>query len=235
MKTSNRLMIASLLGWASALAHSPALAEQWRIINATIQEISEEPRDSSQPPALLAQLPNAGAPFRDGAYFSAGAPWSEHAAWGIAEERYAYRSEWWLRFTPQAGAAPSVDLTNLLADFSSLELLLSTAVYEGPMFGWYQYETSLAWLGLDDAVPITALSNGRYQASWLARSSSGGGLQEDPSNPLYSVNLTFVAFPEGTPWSYAPVPEASSVYMALVGLGAVGLIRRRQKRQVATA
>lgn len=223
MKPSNRLVVACLLGSVGALANSPALAEQWRIVNATVDEISQGPRESWQGPELHAKMPNAGAPFQDNQFQPNG---FDYQAWGTIEDRYGYWSEWRLYFTANAGAAPSIDLTSLSADFSGLEFRETYAVYEGKS-GWYHGESFKAVLGLDDAVPITALGDGRYQASWLTQAS--------PIDPLYSVSLTFVAFPEGTPWSYAPVPEASSVCMALAGLGAVGLVRRRQKRAAAAA
>lgn len=219
MKPFNRLIVACLLGSVGALAHSPALAEQWRIVNATVDEMSQGPRESWQGPEIHAKLPNAGAPFQDHQFQPEGYAYP-HAVWGTIEDRYGYWSEWRLYFTAEAGAAPSVDLAGMKADFSSLEFRSAYGVYEG-RYGWYYGGSFIANVGLDEAVPITALGDGRYQASWLTQAS--------PVDPLYSVNLTFVAFPEGTPWSYAPVPEASSALMALAGLGALGLISRRQR------
>ncbi len=223
MNPPKRLILACLLGGVGALANSPALAEQWRMVDATVDEISQGPRQSWWGPELHAKMPNAGAPFQDNQFQPYG---DDHAVWGTIEDRYGYWSQWWLRFMPSAGAAPSIDLTNLRADFSSLEFWEAYAQYEGKI-GWQHGKSFKAVLGLDEAVPITALGGGRYQASWQTQAS--------PLGPLYSVKLTFVAFPEGTPWSYAPVPEASSAWMALAGLGAVGLVRRRQKRAVAAA
>lgn len=78
---------------------------------------------------------------------------------------------------------------------------------------------------------LKALGDGRYQASWQVRANPYEVSQES-GDPLYAVNLTFAAFPEGTPWSYAPVPEPDSVFMALAGIGAVGWARRRQLQRL---
>jgi hypothetical protein len=235
MLTSTRALAASLLCLAGAVAQSPALAAQWRIVNATVDQISLG-QGAPAAPLLHAELPNAGAPFQDGSYQQPqGLPWMpyQYAVWGqAAPPQSGYWSDWRFYFLPSYGAAPSIDLDNMQAHFGGLMLTNAYGIYEGKS-GWYVGEQPVATLGLNEGVAITQVGEGRYTASWSVRSTWGTFNQDDPAYPLYSVNLTFVAFPEGTPWSYAPVPEPSSVFMALVGIGAVGVIRRRQARRPA--
>lgn len=235
MRTSTRALGASLLCLAAAMAQTPALAAQWRIVNATIDQISLG-QGATDAPLLHAELPNAGAPFQDGSYQQQpGNPWapSQYAVWGEAVPRQSgYWSEWQLSFAPNYGAAPSIDLVNMQAHFGSMFLQNAYGIYEGKS-GWFVDVRSVATLGLSEGVAITQVGEGRYTANWSVRSTWGQSTQDDLSYPLYSVSLTFIAFPEGTPWSYAPVPEPSSVFMALVGIGAVGVIRRRQARSLA--
>lgn len=233
MLTSTRALGASLLCLAGAVAQTPALAAQWRIVDATIDQISLG-QGASDSPFLHAELPNAGAPFQDGSYQQPpDQPWMpyQYAAWGVASPpQPSFWSEWRLFFLPNRGAAPSIDLANMQAHFGGMELTVAYGVYDGKS-GWYVDDQPVTALGLSEGVAITQVGEGRYTANWSVRS-GGPSNQGDPRYPLYSVNLTFVAFPEGTPWSYAPVPEPSSVFLALAGVGAVGWARRRQIRRI---
>lgn len=236
MLTSTQVLGASLLCLFGAVAQSPALAAQWRIVNATVDQISLG-QGAPAAPLLHAELPNAGAPFQDGSYQQLpGDPWApyQHAAWGEAARQSGYWSDWRFYFSPSFGAAPSIDLVNMQAHFEGLVLETAYGIYEGKS-GWFFGEQFVASLGLSEGVAITQVGEGRYTANWSVRSAWGETNQDNPAYPLYSVNLTFVAFPEGTPWSYAPVPEPASVFMALAGLGAVGVIRRRQARRLAAS
>lgn len=225
--------VAALLCLAGAAAHVPAQAAQWRIVNATVDQLSlgtgENP--ASYLPHL--QLPNAGAPFQDGQYPQPG----NYAAWAYAGSE---STRWLLGFfgpySGQPWQPPSIDLANMQAHFDGLALKWSYSSCE-PRFGCSGGTSPVAYLGTQDPIAITQVGPDRYSASWSVRSTWGGPAeQDDPAYSLYSVNLTFVAFPEGTPWSYAPsVPEPSSVFMALVGIGAVGVIRRRQARRLAAS
>jgi len=226
MLTSQRLLGTGLLCLTGILAHNPALAAQWRIVDATVDQISES---VGAPPAPLLHLslPNAGAPFQDGLHQSNGVT-DGYVVWGEAElDQYGKWSDWRLYLSSEVDAPPSIDLTSMQARFDGLELQRARGQYEGKL-GWHLDSSIEAKLGLEQAVPITQVGEGRYTASWQVYSRWW-------TSALYSVNLTFVSFPEGTPWTYAPVPEASSVFMALAGLGALGLIRRRQARQAVAA
>lgn len=224
--------VAALLCLAGAAAHVPAQAAQWRIVNATVDQLSLG--TSENPASYLPhlQLPNAGAPFQDGQYPQLG----NYAAWAST----GWENTKWILgfFEPYLGQPwqpPSIDLANMQAHFDALELRWSFWSCAGKM-GCSGGSSHVANLGTEDPIAITQVGPDRYSASWSVRSTGWYEVPDDSVLPLYSVNLTFVAFPEGTPWSYAPsVPEPSSVFMALVGIGAVGVIRRRQARRIAAA
>lgn len=221
---------AALFCLAGAAAHVPAQAAQWRIIDATVDQLSLGAFDDPSRPLLQVHLLNAGAPFQDGQYV----PGGQKVAW--APGAFEGRQEWSLKFSQPAylsptRPAPSIDLANMQAHFDGLELMSSYGICEYRI-GCYGWSSRIAALGTDDPVAITQVGPNRYSASWSVRSTDWTEVADSSLYPLYSVNLTFVAFPEGTPWS---VPEPSSVFMALVGIGAVGVIRRRQARRLAAS
>ena len=219
--------VAALLCLAGAAAHVPAQAAQWRIVNATVDQISLGADEDPSSPLLNLQLPNAGAPFQDGQYL----PLNDYAAWAPGGTE---NQQWELRFSnPNSGWSrqpPSIDLANMQAHFDGLELTHSYWSCE-PRFGCSGGVNQFATLGTDAPVAITQVGPDRYSASWSVRSTGWYTVPDSSVLPLYSVKLTFIAFPEGTTWSYAPVPEPSSVFLALAGLGAAGWARRRQVRQ----
>lgn len=222
---------AALLCLAGAAAHVPAQAAQWRIVNATVDQLSLGAGQDPSIGLLHLQLPNAGAPFQDGQYPQLG----NYAAWASAgSENTSFLLGFFGPYSGQPWQPPSIDLANMQAHFDGLALKWSYWSCE-PRFGCSGGNSHVADLGTQDPIAITQVGPDRYSASWSVRSTWGGlGEQDDPAFPLYSVNLTFVAFPEGTPWSYAPsVPEPSSALLALAGLGAAGWARRRQAQQPA--
>lgn len=229
MLTPARALGATLLCFTAVAVHSPALAAQWRIVNATVDQLSLGAGEDPSMPLLHLQLPNAGAPFQDGQYL----PLNDFAAWASGGSE---NDQWELRFSgPNSGWSrqpPSIDLANMQAHFDGLELTHSYWSCE-PRFGCYGGVNQFATLGTESPVAITQVGPDRFSASWSVRSTGWYELPDSSVAPLYSVNLTFVAFPEGTPWSYAPVPEPASVFMALAGLGAVGWARRRQLQRLA--
>lgn len=227
---------AALLCLAGAAAHVPAQAAQWRIVNATVDQLSFGAGADPSIPLLHLQLPNAGAPFQDGQYPQPG----EYAAWVPSESETVPANDFfflWFFGSNSEGlrSPPSIDLANMQAHFDALELRWSFWSCAGKI-GCSGGSSHVANLGTEDPIAITQVGADRYNASWSVRSTGWYEVPDDSVLPLYSVNLTFVAFPEGTPWSYAPsVPEPSSVFMALVGIGAVGVIRRRQARRLAAS
>jgi PEP-CTERM motif len=223
MLTPARALGATLLCFTAVAVHCPAQAAQWRIVNATVDQLSLAAGEDPSRPLLHLQLPNAGAPFQDGQYV----PSSQKVAW--APGAFEGRQQWYLKFSEPAylsptRPAPSIDLANMQAHFDGLELMSSygTCEYRIGCYGW---ANRIAALGTDDPVAITQVGSNLYSASWSVRSTDWTEVADSSLYPLYSVNLTFVAFPEGTPWS---VPEPSSVFMVLAGLGAVVWARRRQ-------
>lgn len=228
MLTSARALGATLLCFTAIAAHSPALAAQWRIVNATVDQLSHGAGDDPSISLLHLELPNAGAPFQDGQYPQLG----NYAAWASAGSE---NTKWLLGFFgPNSGQPwqpPSIDLANMQAHFDGLALKWSYWSCEH-RFGCSGGSSDVANLGTQNPIAITQVGPDRYSASWSVRSAGWYEVPDSSVFPLYSVNLTFIAFPEGTPWSYAPVPEPASVFMALAGLGAVGWARRRQARRL---
>lgn len=233
MLTSPRALGATLLCLSGFAGHAPAFADQWRIEHATVIQLDDGVGEPAVSPLHLG-FSYLAAPFQDGQYPKS-SPWydvSQPVINGVNPNQARFEPDrWQLTFNPRSGAAPSIDLANMQASFASLEL---DQIYVdiGIHGVRTEVEYALAALGLNDPVKLTALGDGRYQASWDVRGEIPGWLPSD-SDPRYAVSLTFTHFPEGTPWSYAPVPEPSSVFMALVGLGAVGWARRRQARHIA--
>lgn len=232
MLTSPRALgVTTLLCLAGMAAHAPAMADQWRIDHATVIQLDGGVGVPAASP-LHVGLSFLAAPFQDGQYPKSD-PWSDFYQPVIngltPQQGLVGPTQWHLTFKPQNGAAPSVDLVNMQASFASLELDRIDFV-SGPRGGEYAWERPVAALGLSDPVKLKALGDGRYQASWDVRAPIPGWPSFDVDS-RYAVSLTFVHFPEGTPWSYAPVPEPSSVFMAIAGIGAVGWARRRQAQR----
>jgi len=225
MPTSPRALGATLLCLAGFAAHAPAFADQWRIDHATVIQLDGGPGVPATSP-LHVGLSFLAAPFKDG-WIGA---WDSHPALiqGVTlEPGYSSQTHWQLSIKQ---GKTFVDLANMRASFQGLELdrLEVVSGFRGGDSYWYRTE---ALLGSSDFVKLKALGDGRYQASWQVRANPYEVSQES-GDPLYAVNLTFAAFPEGTPWSYAPVPEPDSVFMALAGIGAVGWARRRQLQRL---
>lgn len=228
MLTSPRALGAAVLCLAGLAAHAPAFADQWRIDHATVIQLDAGLGVPAASPVHVG-FSFLAAPFQDGQYPKS-SPWSDFYQPVIngltPQQGLVGPTRWQLTFKPQNGAAPSVDLANMQASFASLELDRIDFV-SGTRGGESAWERPVAALGLSDPVKLTALGDGRYQASWDIRASLPGWQAFD-GDPRYAVSLTFTKFTEGTPWSYAPVPEPSSVFMTLAGLGAVGWARRRR-------
>ncbi len=220
MITSPRALGATLLCLAGFAAHAPAFADQWRIEHATVIELDDGIGEPSPSPyhfafSILAE------PFQDGQFPSY---WPGFYLPVIRGEDPQYgRSQ--LMFRPENGAAPSVDLAKMRASFASLELDQVTTISGDRGGSDSTWVRPMYTLGLSDPVKLTALRDGRYQASWNVHAHLPG--EPDYDVGLYAVSLTFAHFSEGTP----PVPEPSSVFMALAGIGAAGWARRRQVRQ----
>jgi hypothetical protein len=233
MLTSPRAFGVAVLCLAGLAAHAPALADQWRIEHATVIELDDGVGEPAVSPLHLG-FSYLAAPFQDGQYPKSSSWYDVYRPVinGVNPKQARFEPDrWQLTFQPDNGAAPSVDLANMQASFASLEL--DQIYVDIGMHGVRsEVEYRMAALGLDDPVKLTALGDGRYQASWDVRGNVPGGSAFE-GDPLYAVSLTFIHFPEGTPWSYAPVPEPDSVFMALGGLGAVGWARRRQLQRLA--
>lgn len=220
MQTFPRALGATLLCLAGFAAHAPAFADQWRIDHATVIELDDGIGEPSASPVHF-DFSILDEPFQDGQYPSFW-PGFYKSVIGANDPQYGRMQ---LMFKPENGAAPFVDLVNMQAGFASLELDLVSS-FSGDRGGsdstWVR---PMYTLGLSNPVKLTALRDGRYQASWNVHAHLPG--EPDYDLGLYAVSLTFAHFSEGTP----PVPEPSSVFMALAGIGAAGWARRRQVRQ----
>lgn len=214
---------------ASMVAYGPASATEWQITSA-YQELFYNGVTSH---TNIADYP--GKPFVDGQFPQDGAPielvpWADAAVFGFSGGSFPYgapNSVWVMGFSAAdlvIGSSwsghwspPHIDLTNMTADFSSL--WEGTLVLVGSQRGGFDYHSSGRWAEFSDGSgigPITANGDGSYTFESL-------------SDRLHLV-INFKSVPDGSAANYVPVPEASTVFMALAGLGALGLmVRPRQQ------
>lgn len=212
---------------ASMLAYGPASATEWQITSAysesfyngvTYTEIWDYPGK----PFVDGQFPQDGAPIKL-------VPWADAAVFGFSGGSFPYgvpNSVGMMGFSAaelvidSSGSGhwspPHIDLSNMTADFSSL--------WEGTAVVWelsrwgFEYHSSGRWAAFSDGrgiVPITANGDGSYTYAVLGE--------------YGSFTMNFKSVPDGSAANYVPVPETSTMFMALAGLGTLGLRRRRNK------
>jgi len=203
------------------LAQEAASAAEWQVRSATVE--------LGYRADIVMTTP--GKPFVDG-QFSSPPPWPEYEYQAVSSRVPGRNYEWlgggavgMLDFLAFAGdpyhspaKPPVIDLANMRADFSSVHLkILYFGGYagHGGFSNHTEYDDSV---GSDGWVSLTQNANGSYTARWPTFNSTTD----------YWVTLNFISVPDGSAANYVPVPEASTMFMALAGLGALGLLRRRQ-------
>lgn len=224
MLTSKRVLCAALFCLTGLAVPVSAQAAEWRILSVDI-ELLDLGESGSPEPLVNAVLTSTRRTFEDGHY-------AYYLASGLVEPATPLGwNTWSLDLTSSLySQAPSVDLSSMTARFDGAELR-QTAFYPGDREGWVSIELPFSIpLGLNQAVAITQVAEGRYQTNWQVHTRANASWQ-DASMPLYAVNLTF----ETVPGTMPTVPEPSAVLLVLAGVGAVAGARRRVARPLSSA
>lgn len=214
---------------AAAMAtHGPASATEWQITSATFGYYD----------SFWYTVNTPGKPFVDGQFsqkepWSLAGPWKDAAAFNLSDKTYKNlpSSFAMLDFPAMARSpgygpwnAPHVDLSSMTADFSSL--VFSQGYIDGFRGATYYSPgsiTEIAFFG--DFLRYDDLPTGVGKLTKNADDSYTYGVY----SPYGQVVVNFKSVPDGSAANYVPVPEASTMFMALAGLGALGVLRRRQR------
>lgn len=230
MLTRTSLLAAlALIGGVSL--NQAAMAASWQVTRLSIV-----PQAASTYNSLFDVLDQRGQPFSDGEFLPLGAVPSLGAAYGVDIDA-PYRSEvvsagvisFGFNRVIYAGSedqpvvvghavAPIVDLANMRADFSSLFY----SVYVDPSSpGLIPNQiTGYVWgynIGAAGWVPLTAGTDGSYSAQW--------------TSPVPADLVFGGSGGELVTMSFAPVPEASTTLMGMVGLALMAACHRRRAQQ----
>ncbi len=223
MLSSRQALCTALFCLASATAPVTSHAAEWRVVSFDVDLLSLD-EASSAGPLQHAKLSGTGLTFDDGAY-------RDDVASGLAGPATPSGwSSWRLSLSSGWGGAtapPSVDLSAMTARFDSATLTMME-FYPGDRGTWVSILLPFFYaMGLDEAVPITQIGEGQYQAAWQIHSTMSDSAHA-PYMPLYAVSLRFESISTPPP----VVPEPTSGFMALAGIGAVAWARCRRARRI---